>query len=174
MPAALPALLQQAMLACWLVLAVCGAHKGITMASTSNSNSNSNRKLVTTGKAPATTTATTATSPVALAPHTHAAPTTPSTQPAANWQLVGQPSTAKQAVNGVGPAPKQGTVGYAALATIAAAGAQGATLAAMQAAITAVGCKGKHPVMPLLTWLAKNRGYTFLCQGGLVTCPNAK
>lgn len=87
----------------------------------------------------------------------------------ANWQLVGSPSTAKQATNGVGPAPAPGTVGYAALQAIALGGSQGCTLATMQAAVTAVGRKGKHPVMPLLRWLAKNRGYTFVCSNGYVT-----
>jgi hypothetical protein len=125
--------------------------------------------MATTNVTKALTTGSKATSNVALAPHTHAQPTLPSTQPAANWQLVGSPSTAKQAVNGVGPAPKQGTVGYAALACINAAGKQGATLVAVQAAITAVGLRGKHPVMPLLTWLAKHRGYSFTCTNGYVT-----
>lgn len=139
------------------VLCLAGAyHTGVTTMATSIVTTNSNRKLATT-------------TPVAQAPHTHAAPTLPSTLPAGNWQLVGSPSTAKQATNGIGPAPKQGTVGYAALACITAAGKAGATVAQVQAAITAVGLKGKHPAMPLLTWLAKNRGYTFVCTNGNIT-----
>jgi hypothetical protein len=129
------------------------------MATSTNVTSTKATKALTTG----TTTA------VALAPHTHAVPTMPSTAPAANWQLVGKPSTAKQATNGVGPAPKQGTVGYAAIAAVTAGGKAGATLAQVQAAITAVGLRGKHPAMPLLTWLANNRGYTFTCTNGAIT-----
>lgn len=119
----------------------------------------------TTGKAAAVAT----TTPAAAAPAVHAAPLAPSTVALANFTIAGQPSTAKQATNGVGPAPKAGTVGYAALQAIVAGGKQGCTPATMQAAITAVGLKGKHPWLPLLHWLAKNRGYTFVCQGGYIT-----
>lgn len=148
-------------LACVLV-GVCGGYKGTTMAGNKrNSNSNStNTALATVAQG---------TTPVAQAPHMHAQPVLPSTQPAANWRLTGQPSTAKSATNGVGPAPGPRTVGYAALACIAAAGAAGATLAQVQAAVTAVGLRGKHPAMPLLTWLAKHRGYTFVCTNGAIT-----
>src|SRR5689334_17955462 len=78
------------MLACYACL------QGVTTMATS------------TTKALATTTK--ATTAVALAPHVHAQPVLPSTAPAANWQLVGQPSTAKGATNGVGPAPGPKTV----------------------------------------------------------------
>lgn len=96
-----------------------------------------------------------------------AAPATaqePATQ-GENWTLAGQPSTAKNAVDGVGPMPGSKTVGYAALTRI---GTDGATLEQIQAAVTAVGLKGAHPVKPLLRWLAKERGYTFVCTNGLV------
>jgi hypothetical protein len=109
------------------------------------------------------------TSATALAPHTHAQPVEPSTVPSANWRLQGKPSSAKQAVNGVGPAPGPKTVGYAALQAIASGGKLGASLDTIQQAITAVGLRGKHPVMPLLTWLANKRGYTFVCVNGMVT-----
>lgn len=136
------------------------------------------RKLITvgnTGNNTGTVLATVGTTPSALAPQQAAS--TPATGGALavvapngtatnTWQLAGSPSTAKQAVGGVGPAPSPGTVGYAALQCIALGGA---TLATMQAAVTAVGCKGKHPIMPLLRWLAKNRGYTFMCTNGVVT-----
>lgn len=132
------------------------------MANTTNTaltrtNTNTNTKLVAPPKA---------TTPAALAPATNPAPLQPSTAALANWAIAGQPSTAKQATNGVGPAPKAGTVGHAALACIAAGGA---TMATMQAAVTALGLRGKHPVLPLLHWLAKHRGYTFVCTAGVVT-----
>jgi hypothetical protein len=146
-----------AMLAMVCVLVV-WANKGTTTMATA---------LTVTNRTKGTTTvATTTTTPAAQAPATHAAPVAPSTVALASWRIAGQPSTAKQATNGVGPAPKQGTVGYAALAAIAAGGC---TMASMQAAITAVGLRGKHPALPLLHWLAKHRGYTFVCTKGVVT-----
>lgn len=94
---------------------------------------------------------------------------TPAPQPATpaqeNWSLVGKPSTAKNAVAGIGPAPGPKTVGHAALTRI---GENGATLKEIQEAVAAVGLKGKHPAKPLLTWLAKERGYSFVCVNGLV------
>lgn len=107
------------------------------------------------------------TTPAALAPTVGLAVPQPSTVELPNWHIAGQPSTAKGATNGVGPAPKQGTVLYAALACIAA-NKGGATLAQLQAAVVAVGLRGKHPVLPLLRWAAANRGYTFVCTNGLV------
>lgn len=88
--------------------------------------------------------------------------------------MQGTPSTAKTATNGIGPAPGPATVGYAALQAIAAGNGQPVALAVVQAAITAVGCKGKHPVLPLLRWLAANRGYSFVVHNGThVTLGNA-
>ncbi len=107
------------------------------------------------------------TTPAALAPSiAPVAPIAPSTVPLANWYIAGTASTAKQATGGVGPAPKAGTVGHAALACIAAGGA---TMATVQAAVTAVGLRGKHPALQLLRWLAANRGYSFTCTNGVVS-----
>lgn len=147
-----------AMLAMCVGLVVWAAKGTTTMATNALVTTTGTRKLVTA-----------ATTPAASQPATHAAPVAPSTQPLGTWRIAGQPSTAKQATNGVGPAPRQGTVGYACLATIAAGGKAGCTVAAMQAAVTAVGLRGKHPVLPLLHWLAKHRGYTFVCSQGMVT-----
>lgn len=44
------------------------------------------------------------------------------------------------------------------------------TPAAAQAAINAVGRKGSHPLLPLLRWQARNRGWAFAFVGGLLTC----
>lgn len=82
-----------------------------------------------------------------------------------SWSIVGQPSKGKNAVNGIGPAPGPKTVGHAALTRI---GKDGATVKEIQDAVAAVGLKGKHPVGPLLRWLAKERGYSFVCTNGLV------
>lgn len=111
-----------------------------------------------------------ATTAAALAPSMAPAPVTPATLPLANYTIAGVPSTAKQATNGVGPAPKAGTVGHAAIACIAAGGA---SMATVQAAVTAVGLKGKHPALALLRWLAANRGYTFVCTNGVLSMPGA-
>lgn len=91
----------------------------------------------------------------------------PNTQPhPATLAIAGVPSKAKTATNGVGPAPGPRTVGYAALQAIAAGNGAPVTLASVQAAITAVGLRGKHPVLPLLRWLAANRGYSFTVHNG--------
>lgn len=108
-----------------------------------------------------------ATTPAALAPsNAPASVQQPSTVELANYTIAGKPSTAKQATSGVGPAPKGGTVGHAALACIAKGGA---TMPMVQAAITAVGLRGKHPALALLRWLAANRGYTFVVRNGVVS-----
>lgn len=152
----------QAVLAMVCVVVALAYAKGYATMATTTTALVTNR---TQGKAAAVAT----TTPAAQAPAVHAAPLAPSTATLANWRIAGQPSTAKQATNGVGPAPKGGTVGYAALQAIAAAGKPGCSLATMQAAVTAVGLRGKHPVLPLLHWLAKHRGYTFVCTNGMVT-----
>lgn len=134
---------------------------------------NSNRKLV--------TTTTPTNSGAALAPQQAVqqgavlAVLAPNTTPhPGKLVLQGTPSTAKTATNGIGPAPGPATVGYAALQAIAAGNGQPVALTAVQAAVTAVGCKGKHPVMPLLRWLAANRGYSFVVHNGThVTLGNA-
>lgn len=91
----------------------------------------------------------------------------PNTQPHAGvLVLQGVPSTAKQATNGIGPVPGPKTVGYAALQAIAAGNGAPVPLATVQAAVTAVGLRGAHPVMPLLRWLAAKRGYSFCIYAG--------
>lgn len=91
----------------------------------------------------------------------------PNTQPhPATLAIVGVPSKAKTATNGIGPAPGPRTVGYAALQCIAAGNGAPVSLTAVQAAVTAVGLRGKHAVMPLLRWLAANRGYSFTVHNG--------
>jgi hypothetical protein len=44
------------------------------------------------------------------------------------------------------------------------------TVAQAQAAINAVGRKGTHPLLPLLRWQARNRGWAFAFVGGLLHC----
>lgn len=129
----------------------------------------------------AITTTTPSNSGAALAPQqavqqgTTLAVLAPSTQPhPGKLVMQGTPSTAKTATNGIGPAPSPKTVGYAALQAIAAGNGAPVALTVVQAAVTAVGCKGKHPVLPLLRWLANNRGYSFVVHNGThVTLGNA-
>ena len=86
-----------------------------------------------------------ATTAAALAPSTApAAVLQPSTQPLANYTIAGVPSTAKQATNGIGPAPKQGTVGHAAIACIAAGGATMAQKRAKSARVLGVVAQVVH------------------------------
>lgn len=132
---------------------------------------NNMRKVITTGTV--TTALTTAASNAASAPQQAIAQggalavLAPSTQPhPGTLAIAGTPSTAKTATNGVGPAPGPRTVGYAALQCIAAGNGAPVALASVQAAITAVGLKGSHPVMPLLRWLASKRGYSFTVHNG--------
>jgi hypothetical protein len=139
----------------WLCAALVACTQGVLSMAT-NTATRTTSKALTTG----TTSAVLAPS---IAP---TVPMAPTTVPLANWHIAGTASTAKQATNGVGPAPKAGTVGHAALACIAQGGA---TMAMVQAAVTAVGLRGKHPALQLLRWLAANRGYTFTCTNGVVS-----
>jgi hypothetical protein len=164
-----------AMVAMVALCIACVAKGYVTMG---NSNSSNSTKAITTSKG-ATQPATS--SPAMLAPQqavqqgSTLAVLAPSTQPASGpLYYVGTPSTAKTATNGIGPAPGAKTVGYAALQAIAAGNGAPVALTTVQAAITAVGCKGKHPVLPLLRWLANNRGYSFTITNGthvVLGCP---
>lgn len=155
-----------AWLLCALGVTTMANNNGTTIATTT-SNKGTQRKLV----------QVTGTSPVAQQPAVHAVPTAPNAQPAANWHIAGQPSNGKRAVGGVGPCPAPITVGYALLQALAQAGSAGCTMVQLQAAVAAQCAKqgrtGKHPVLPLMHWLAANRGYTFTCTNGQVTCANA-
>jgi hypothetical protein len=102
--------------------------------------------------------------------------TTPATgTPIATVQLVAQATGAAWAypAQPVNPGAKgrgcgQGTVGAALLAALANGPV---TLAAAQAAIAAVGCKGAHPAKQLCSFITKygNLGIGFACTGNMLS-----
>lgn len=157
----------RAVLALALVGLALATYTGVTtMARTLVTTSTTTTKALTTGatSAPATTTST-----VAIAPHAHAQPVQPNGTPANGWAIVGTPSKAKKAVNGVGPCPPPTAVGYLALRAM---GANGCSWQAAQAAVGTAATVKQHPLLPLLTWLAKHRGYSFAYNNGVLTCTN--
>lgn len=92
---------------------------------------------------------------------------TPTSTPVTAPVVLNRTWTACVLAAGTSPkAPKSGTV-FA--ATLAAIGSAGCTPMALQAAIDALGLKGTHTYAAMLTYAAKNWGYGFKCEGGLIT-----
>lgn len=89
-------------------------------------------------------------------PAVAAQPNVPATLPAIGGYAAGT-------TNAVPPAP--GSVFAAVLVAMQANGGS-CTLAQAQAAIAACGRKGSHPLLPLLRWQARNRGWAFALVGG--------
>jgi hypothetical protein len=156
----------RAVLAIALVGLALAAYTGVTTMARTLVTATNTTKALTAGSTAAQPTAT---STVAIAPHAHAQPVQPNGTPANGWAIVGTPSTAKKAVAGVGPCPPPTAVGYLALRAM---GAKGCTWAAAQAAVGTAATVKQHPLLPLLTWLAKHRGYSFAYSNGVLTCTN--